>query len=104
MSRYVCAAGTLPSPALISPGETPATRASCSTVVPRGRSATVVSAPAEQGQIAQAVAIVTPMADRTFAKFGFFKVDPAWRRLDAEQRASDKQEFLAACEDFALDR
>jgi len=50
------------------------------------------------------IAIVTPMADRTFAKFSFFKVDPAWRRLDAEQRASDKQEFLAACEDFALDR
>ncbi|HEX4463509.1 MAG TPA: chlorite dismutase family protein [Solirubrobacterales bacterium] len=44
------------------------------------------------------------MADRTFAKFTMFKVDPAWRRLDAEQRASDKQEFLAACEDFALDR
>jgi chlorite dismutase len=50
------------------------------------------------------IAIVTPMADRTFAKFSFFKVDPAWRRLDADQRASDKQEFLAACEDFALDR
>jgi chlorite dismutase len=44
------------------------------------------------------------MADRTFAKFSFFKVDPAWRRLDADQRASGKQEFLAACEDFALDR
>ncbi|MDX6601638.1 MAG: hypothetical protein QOF13_840 [Solirubrobacterales bacterium] len=50
------------------------------------------------------IAIVNPMADRTFAKFSFFKVDPAWRRLDANQRASDKQEFLAACEDFALDR
>ncbi len=33
-----------------------------------------------------------------------FKVDPAWRRLSAEQRAEDKREFLAACEDFALDR
>jgi chlorite dismutase len=49
-------------------------------------------------------AIVTPMADRTFAKFTFFKVDPAWRRRDAELRAADKQEFLAACEDFAIDR
>jgi chlorite dismutase len=44
------------------------------------------------------------MADRTFAKFTFFKIDPEWRRRDAELRAADKQEFLAACEDFALDR
>jgi len=44
------------------------------------------------------------MADRTFAKFTFFKVDPAWRRRDAELRAADKQEFLAACEDFGIDR
>jgi chlorite dismutase len=49
-------------------------------------------------------AIVSPVADRTFAKFSFFKVDPAWRRRDADLRAADKQEFLAACEDFALDR
>jgi chlorite dismutase len=44
------------------------------------------------------------MADRTFAKFSFFKIDPAWRRRDAELRAADKAEFLAACEDFAVDR
>ena len=44
------------------------------------------------------------MADRTFAKFTFFKIDPAWRRRDPELRATDKQEFLAACEDFATDR
>jgi len=43
-------------------------------------------------------------ADRTFAKFSFFKVDPAWRRRDADLRATDKQEFLAACEDFGIDR
>jgi len=49
-------------------------------------------------------AIVTAMADRTFAKFSFFKIDPEWRRRDAQLRAADKQEFLAACEDFALDR
>src|SRR5438876_351314 len=49
-------------------------------------------------------AIVAPMADRTFAKFSFFKIDPAWRRRDPELRAADKQEFLAACEDFAVDR
>ncbi len=44
------------------------------------------------------------MADRTFAKFSFFKIDPEWRRRDAEARATDKAEFLAACEDFSLDR
>jgi chlorite dismutase len=49
-------------------------------------------------------AIFTQVTDRTFAKFTFFKLDPAWRRLDADRRASDKQEFLAACEDFAVDR
>ena len=44
------------------------------------------------------------MADRTFAKFTFFKMDPAWRRRDPAERAADKGEFLAACEDFGLDR
>lgn len=44
------------------------------------------------------------MADRTFAKFTFFKLDPAWRRREPEARAQDKREFLAACEDFAQDR
>jgi chlorite dismutase len=44
------------------------------------------------------------MADRTFAKFTFFKVDPAWRRQQEDLRAQDKREFLAACEDFSLDR
>ncbi len=43
-------------------------------------------------------------ADRTFAKFTFFKLDPAWQRRDAAARAQDKAEFLAACEDFAQDR
>src|ERR1700753_1592257 len=43
-------------------------------------------------------------ADRTFAKFSSFKVDPAWRRRDADLRATDKQGFLAACEDFGIDR
>jgi chlorite dismutase len=44
------------------------------------------------------------LADRTFAKFTFFAIDPAWRRRDDDQRAADKREFLAACEDFAVDR
>ena len=44
------------------------------------------------------------MADRTYAKFTFFKLDPGWQRRDPEARAQDKREFLAACEDFAQDR
>jgi chlorite dismutase len=44
------------------------------------------------------------VADRTFAKFTFFKIDPAWQRRDAEQRAQDKREFRAACDDFAVER
>jgi chlorite dismutase len=41
------------------------------------------------------------MPKRHFVKFSFLRVDPAWRRLDPIQRAEDKREFLAACEDFA---
>jgi chlorite dismutase len=44
------------------------------------------------------------MADRTYAKFTFFKLDPAWQRREPQERAEDKREFLAACEDFATDR
>ena len=43
------------------------------------------------------------MPERRFVKYTFLKVDPAWRRLDAEQRARDKREFAAACADFAED-
>jgi chlorite dismutase len=43
------------------------------------------------------------MPARHFVKYTFFKVDPEWRRLDAERRAQDKREFLAACEDFSAD-
>ena len=42
--------------------------------------------------------------ERTFVKFTFFKVDPAWRRRSAAERARDKAEFQAACDDFAEDR
>jgi chlorite dismutase len=42
--------------------------------------------------------------ERHFVKYTFLKVDPAWRRLDPEERAAHKQEFMAACEDFATDR
>ena len=54
-----------------------------------------------------AVARLYPLvdvADRTFAKFTFFKIDPAWHRRDPGQRAEDKREFLAACEDYMRDR
>jgi chlorite dismutase len=43
------------------------------------------------------------MADRHFVKYTFLKVDPAWRRLDAEERATHKRELLAACENFGED-
>jgi chlorite dismutase len=39
--------------------------------------------------------------ERHFVKYTFLKIDPAWRRLGADQRAADKREFIAACEDFA---
>ncbi len=41
------------------------------------------------------------MSARHFVKYTFLKIDPAWRRLDDEQRAQDKRELNAACEDFA---
>jgi chlorite dismutase len=44
------------------------------------------------------------MSDRTYAKFTFFKLDPGWQRRPAQERAQDKREFLAACEDFGEDR
>lgn len=47
--------------------------------------------------------ILGPMADRHFVKYTFLHMEPAWRRLDAAQRAEHKREFLAACEDFGAD-
>ena len=41
------------------------------------------------------------MPSRYFVKYTFLKLDPAWRRTDAYERARDKREFAAACEDFA---
>jgi chlorite dismutase len=41
--------------------------------------------------------------ERHFVKYTFLKIDPAWRRLDGDVRATDKREFLAACDDFASD-
>src|SRR5919206_2236088 len=44
------------------------------------------------------------MPERHFVKYTFLKVDPAWRRLDDEQRTAHKREVVAACEDFAQER
>ena len=40
---------------------------------------------------------------RNYVKYTFLKVDPAWRRRAPEERAADKQEFAAACREFAED-
>ena len=41
------------------------------------------------------------MPARHFVKYTFLKLDPAWRRLDADVREAGKREFAAACADFA---
>jgi len=47
---------------------------------------------------------VATVPERHFVKYTFLAVDPAWRRRPDEERATDKREFLAACEDFASER
>ena len=37
---------------------------------------------------------------RQFVKFGFYKIDPAWRRLQPEERAQGKQELCATVDAF----
>jgi len=44
------------------------------------------------------------MPERHFVKYTFLKVDPAWRRLDPEERSRHKREVIAACEDYAAER
>ena len=44
------------------------------------------------------------MPERQFVKYTFLKVDPAWRRLDPDERARHKREVIAACEDYAQER
>ncbi|MEJ7798005.1 MAG: chlorite dismutase family protein [Solirubrobacteraceae bacterium] len=41
------------------------------------------------------------MPTRHFVKYTFLKLDPAWRRLQADERLAHKREFAAACADFA---
>jgi chlorite dismutase len=40
---------------------------------------------------------------RNYVKFTFLKLDPAWRRRAGDERGRDKQEFAAACANFAED-
>ena len=41
------------------------------------------------------------MSQRSFVKFTFLKLDPAWRRLDVGERAEHKRELAAALHAFA---
>jgi chlorite dismutase len=41
------------------------------------------------------------VAERNVVKFTLIKVEPAWRRLPASERAEHKREFAAACRSFA---
>jgi chlorite dismutase len=43
------------------------------------------------------------MPNRHFVKFTFLKLDSSWRRRESADRARDKAEFAAACNDFAED-
>ena len=74
------------------------------TAVPSGSWAAACDALNAIHSRASAGASLPGVTDRTFAKFTFFKLDPAWQRRDAGERAQDKAEFLAACDDFAEDR
>lgn len=38
---------------------------------------------------------------RQFVKYKFYKVDPQWRRLPAQQRDEGKAQFAAVVEEFA---
>jgi chlorite dismutase len=40
---------------------------------------------------------------RNYVKYTFLRVDPAWRRRSAQERAADKYEFATACREFAED-
>src|SRR5258707_6535124 len=76
-------------------GESSAIRTICTLSSPR---------PGSPGarEIARArPAIIARVSQRHFVKYTFVKVDPAWRRLESEEREQDKREFIAACEDFA---
>src|SRR3954452_17260800 len=73
------------------------------TVTP-GRSLAAPAADASRAATPTTIEAMSEASRRTYAKFTCFKVDPAWQRRDEVERAEDKREFLAACEDFATDR
>ena len=47
--------------------------------------------------------MISGMPSRQFVKYTFLQVEPAWRRLDSDERDEHKREFVAACEDFGED-
>jgi chlorite dismutase len=47
--------------------------------------------------------LVEVTSAQNYVKYTFLRVDPAWRRRSAEERAADKAEFAAACREFAED-
>jgi chlorite dismutase len=114
MSTKVCPAETLPIPADMIPTPIPGTLASSATDgCPRTTAMVMWLRPPGWAADDAAVAVqsrtpasttIAAVPARTFAKFTFFKLDPAWQRRDLEARAEDKREFLAACEDFSQDR
>src|SRR3954466_1368559 len=112
MSSEVWSTETGPIPALHAPTEVTTARWMAVGFVPPATKARVTpgfaaagGAPHNSAPAARAATTnLLLVADRTFVKFTFFKLDPAWRRRSPEERATDKVEFLAACEDFAEDR
>src|SRR5947209_6024186 len=75
-------------------------RASAGAAISKASSSPSAATRAARGRIRQTL---RTMAGRHFVKFTFIKLDPAWRRRDALDRARDKREFAAACNDFAED-
>lgn len=43
----------------------------------------------------------SPQSPRQFVNFAFYRVDPAWRRLPAQEREAGKKGFKAVVEEFA---
>ena len=103
----------MPWPALITPTAIPASAISSAPTPLETRTIVAKRSTVPDFALAGAAAANTPIAaittiarvsDRTYVKFTFIKVDPAWQRRTELERAQDKQEFLAACDDFSEDR
>ena len=62
--------------------------------VPRGVRPNIPKRPAMDSDAwAQIQAAQEKMKEREYVRFAIFKVDPAWRRLSAEERVAHKDEF-----------